>query len=158
MTLKEGVIMQFFNILSKSSGFKVLFICVFLDTIFGVLRAIKEKKVNSNVGIDGLIRKFGMMISCLFFLLIDLIMEINLLSFVPKEVLSFFKLESVGISTLFVYLFILYESLSILKNMIKCKLPIPKAFQRALEKIFKTFTAELDEGIEKNDKNNKSNK
>ena len=50
--------MQFFNIIEKSSGFKVLFICVFLDTIFGVLRAIKEKKVNSNVGIDGLIRKF----------------------------------------------------------------------------------------------------
>lgn len=143
--------MQFFNMLEQSSAFKVLFLCVFLDTIFGVLRAIKEKKVNSNVGIDGLIRKFGMMISCLFFMLIDLIMEINLLGFVPKEVLSFFKLESVGISTLFIYLFILYEGLSILKNMIKCKLPIPKALQNALEKLFKTFTGELDEeGKEQN--------
>ena len=137
--------MQFFNIIEKSSGFKVLFICVFLDTIFGVLRAIKEKKVNSNVGIDGLIRKFGMLISCLFFMAIDLIMEINLLGFIPKEVLEFFKIESVGISTIFIYLFILYEALSILKNMIKCKLPIPKKLQEALEKIFKTFTGELDE-------------
>lgn len=144
--------MQFFNILSKNAGFKVLLICVLLDTIFGVLRALKERKVNSNVGIDGLIRKFGMMISCLFFLIIDMIMEINLLSFVPKEVLSFFKLESVGISTLFVYLFILYESLSILKNMIKCKLPIPTKLQKALEKIFTRFTSELDEGNENDDR------
>lgn len=124
-----------------------------LTQFFGVLRAIKEKKVNSNVGIDGLIRKFGMMISCLFFMLIDLIMEINLVSFVPKEVLDFFKIESVGISTLFLYLFILYEALSILKNMIKCKLPIPKRLQEVLEKIFKKFTCELDEErTEKNDK------
>ena len=76
---------------------------------------------------------------------IDMIMEINLLGFVPKEVLSIFKIDSVGISTIFIYLFILYEALSILKNMIKCKLPIPKKLQEALEKIFKTFTGELDE-------------
>ena len=144
--------MQFFMILNESSSLKVLLICVLLDTIFGVLRAIKERKVNSNVGIDGLIRKFGMMISVIFFILIDLIMEINFVSFIPKEVLNVFKIERVGISTLFLYLFILYESLSILKNMIKCKLPIPKKLQEALEKLFKSFTTELDE--EGNEKTN----
>lgn len=137
--------MQFFNLLGNNKSLKVLVICVFLDTIFGVLRAIKQRKINSNIGIDGLIRKFGMVVSVIFFILIDIIMQINLVSFVPEEVLKFFGIESVGVSTIFLYLFILYESLSILKNMIKCKLPIPKKLQEYLEKLFKKFTAELDE-------------
>lgn len=33
---------------------------------FGVLRAIKEKKFNSCAGIDGAIRKVGMLISLVF--------------------------------------------------------------------------------------------
>lgn len=137
--------MQFFNLLGKNKSLKVLIICVFLDTIFGVLRAIKQRKINSNIGIDGLIRKFGMVVSVIFFILIDIIMQINLVSFVPDEILKFFGIESVGVSTIFLYLFILYEALSILKNMIKCKLPIPKKLQEYLEKLFKKFTAELDE-------------
>lgn len=36
---------------------KILIIVIVLDTIFGILRAIKEKKVNSAIGIDGIIRK-----------------------------------------------------------------------------------------------------
>ena len=49
--------MQFFNIISNSVGIKVLVILIVLDTIFGILRALKEKKINSNIGINGSIRK-----------------------------------------------------------------------------------------------------
>ena len=38
-------IMQFFHILSSSSEFKVLLIFILLDTFFGSIRAIKEKKL-----------------------------------------------------------------------------------------------------------------
>ena len=41
-------------------------------------------------------------------------------------------------------LFIVFEILSVFKNMIKCKLPIPKKFQKKLEEIFKEFTGEMD--------------
>ena len=143
--------MQFFHILSENASLKVLLLCVLLDTIFGILRAIKERKVNSNVGIDGLIRKCGMIVSVIVFILIDIIMTINLVGFIPKEILDVLKIETIGISTLFTWLFILYESLSILKNMIRCKLPIPKKLQEALEKLFKSFTNELEEGNEKED-------
>ena len=71
--------MQFFHILSESTELKVLLICVLLDSIFGVLRSIRERKFNSNIGIDGLIRKFGMMISVIFFMLIDTIVNLNLI-------------------------------------------------------------------------------
>lgn len=141
--------MQFFNLLNRSKDLKVLIILVVLDSIFGVLRAIRQKKFNSNIGIDGLIRKFGMLISVIFFMLVDLIEEINFIGFIPEEIRSFIGVSKVGISTMFIFLYIVYEGLSILKNMIKCKLPIPKKFQVWLEKVFNKYTKELEEEKEK---------
>ena len=137
--------MQFFNILAECNELKVLTIFVVLDTIFGVLRCIREKEINSNIGIDGLIRKFGMLISVIFFVGVDLLLKINLIGFIPEQIREYIGLNEVGISILFLYLFIIYEFISILKNMIKCKLPIPKKLQKFLEDIFKKYTSELDE-------------
>lgn len=142
--------MQFFNILYESKELKVLLICVLLDTIFGVLRAIKQKKLNSNIGIDGLIRKFGMTISVIFFMLIDYIVKLNLIGFIPEDVRKTVGVEAVGISGLFLYLFILYEALSILKNMILCKIPIPKKLQKVLKELFQKYTNELEKENVKN--------
>ena len=127
--------MRFFNLILESSFLKVLCVCIVLDTIFGILRAIREKKLNSNIGIDGSIRKVGMLTSIIFFMLIDTILELNLIGFIPNEVREFIKIESVGIADLFNLLFIVFEILSIMKNMIKCKLPIPKKLQKWLEDI-----------------------
>ena len=135
--------MQFFNMIEECTELKVLLVFVVLDTIFGILRSIKEKKLNSNIGIDGLIRKFGMMISVIFFIASDYLMKINLIGFIPEEVREFVGIEFFGISTLFLYLFILYEFISVLKNMIKCKLPIPKKLQKFLEDVFNKYTSEL---------------
>lgn len=145
--------MQFFLLLNESKELKVLLICVLLDTIFGVLRAIKERKLNSNVGIDGLIRKFGMMISVIFFMVIDFIIELNLIGFIPEDIRKVIGIETIGISGLFIYLFIIYEALSILKNMIKCKIPIPKRLQKVLKELFMKYTDELkEERKEENEK------
>lgn len=141
--------MQFFEYLNRNNSFKVLIILVVLDSIFGVLRALRQKKFNSNIGIDGLIRKFGMLISVIFFMLIDIIEAVNFIGFIPEEIRSLIKIQNVGISTMFILLYIVYESLSILKNMIKCKLPIPKKFQAWLEKVFNKYTKELEEEKEK---------
>lgn len=142
--------MQFFNILYESKELKVLLICVLLDTIFGVLRAVKQKKLNSNIGIDGLIRKFGMTISVIFFMLIDYIIKLNLIGFIPEDVRKGVGIETVGISGLFLYLFILYEALSILKNMILCKIPIPKKLQKVLKELFQKYTNELEKENKEN--------
>ena len=42
-------------------------------------------------------------------------------------------------------LFIAFEILSIFKNMILCKLPIPKKLQQFLENAMKEFTGEIKE-------------
>ena len=137
--------MRYFDFLFNNNLLKVLAICIVLDTIFGILRAIKQKKVNSNIGIDGIIRKVGMLTSVIFFGLIDVILELNLIGFIPEEVRKAVKLETIGIADLFNMLFIVFEGLSILKNMIKCKLPIPKKLQAFLENVFNKFTEELKE-------------
>lgn len=90
-----------------------------------------------------------MLTSVIFFGLIDIILELNLIGFIPEEIRKAIKLDTIGIADLFNMLFIIFEILSILKNMIKCKLPIPKKLQKFLENIFNKFTEELKESEEK---------
>ena len=137
--------MNFLYSLINNDGVKLLIIVIVLDTIFGILRAIKEKSLNSCIGIDGIIRKTGMLISIIFLALIDSIVNIDLIGFIPENVKNVLQFGKVGISDIFNLLFIIFEILSIFKNMILCKLPIPKKLQIYLEDIMKEFTGELKE-------------
>lgn len=137
--------MQFISYLLNNGAVKVLIIFIVLDTIFGILRAIREKSINSAIGIDGIIRKVGMLISILFLSLVDYITSINLIGFIPEALREFIGIETIGISALFNLLFIIFEALSVLKNMVLCKLPIPKKLQQKLEEIFNEFTGEIKE-------------
>ena len=147
--------MELFSNFLNNDGLKVLIIVIVLDLIFGILRSIREKQVNSCIGIDGMIRKTGMLITILFLCVIDKIVKINLIGFIPEDVRNFLHFGEVGINQLFSVLFIVFEILSIFKNMILCKLPIPRKLQSYLEKVMKEFTSEIEEK-EKNE-NEKSN-
>lgn len=135
--------MQFISYLLNNEAVKVLIVIIVLDTILGILRAIRERSINSAIGIDGIIRKVGMLISILFLSLVDYITSINLIGFIPESLRDIIGIEGVGISTLFNLLFIVFEFLSVLKNMVLCKLPILKKFQQKLEGIFNEFTGEI---------------
>jgi len=136
---------EFLKILLNNDEVKILCIVIVLDTIFGILRAIKEKNINSSIGIDGIIRKVGMIIAIFFLSLIDLIINIDLIGFIPENIKEVFNIGQVGICNIFNILFIVFEILSIFKNMILCKLPIPIKFQEFLEDILKEFTGEVKE-------------
>ena len=134
---------EYLSILINSDGLKILGIVITLDTIFGILRAIKEKNLNSCIGIDGIIRKVGMLISIIFLMAIDIIIHLDLIGFIPDTVKEIMNFRQVGIADLFMILFIVFEILSIFKNMILCKLPIPKKLQQFLENAMKEFTGEI---------------
>lgn len=134
---------DYLSILINSDGLKILGIVITLDTIFGILRAIKEKNLNSCIGIDGIIRKVGMLISIIFLMAIDTIIHLDLIGFIPDSVKEILNFGQVGIADLFMILFIVFEILSIFKNMILCKLPIPKKLQQFLENAMKEFTGEI---------------
>lgn len=127
--------------------FKLLIYAVIMDTILGVLRAIKEHKFNSSVGIDGAIRKAAMILSVVFLMIIDSAVQIDFLFMIPKEYLKFLGIERLGICELFCILFILYEAISILKNMMLCGLPVPAKLKKWLIKFLDDMTDELPEEV-----------
>ena len=97
-----------------------------VDTVMGVLRAAREKSFNSSVGIDGAIRKAGMLLSVAAFAVIDAIARINLIGFIPEQVWGIFGFTPprLGSADFFGLLFIAYEIVSVLKNMYRAGLPV----------------------------------
>lgn len=137
---------EYYEIMLHNKGVQLLVIFIVLDVIFGVLRAIEEGKLNSTIGIDGIIRKVGMIITICVCILVDYIVKIDLIGFIPENVKSILGLSKIGVSMIFNILYIIFEILSIFKNMYKCKLPLPKKLKTFLEKMLKEFTSEIKEG------------
>ena len=104
---------------------QLVIIAVIIDTIFGVLRAIKERKFNSCFGINGAIRKCGMIISIMLLVIVDYITGFNMIGFLPEQVRQHMG-NQIGISGFIALLYIAYETVSILKNMALCGLPVKK--------------------------------
>ena len=145
---------QIIMLLYSNSFFKILLLAVTLDTILGVLRAIKEHKFNSCVGIDGAIRKAAMVLSVLLLMATDVIMHINILFMVPEQYIKILGIDKLGVCEFFCLLFILYELVSILKNMTLCGLPVPSKAKKWVQKFLEDMTEELpDEAIEKETRN-----
>ena len=65
------------NDLTQNIFLEALVLVIVLDTFLGCLRAIKEHKWNSGFGINGLLRKFAMIGSVAFLMLIDYIINID---------------------------------------------------------------------------------
>lgn len=133
---------KYIELISNNRGMKILIIFIILDVIFGVLRAIREKSLNSTIGIDGIIRKVGMLISIVACIILDKMLNIDLIGFIPSEAKTSMNFGKIGVSDLFTTLYCVFEILSIFKNMIRCKIPIPKKLQNFLEKILNEFTNE----------------
>ena len=70
--------------LSSDKSIQLLIIIIVLDVIFGILRAIKEHETNSTIGINGIIRKVGMIITIIFCFIIDEIVDVDLTFFIPE--------------------------------------------------------------------------
>lgn len=135
--------------LAGNSLIKLLIIAILLDTILGTGRALRFHSFNSSVGIDGAIRKVSMLVSAFLLMTSDLIVNFNLVAFIPEEYLKIFGLEKVGLCELFVILFLVFEAISILKNMVLCGLPVPVKIREWLEKFLDSMTGELKEEKEK---------
>lgn len=137
---------EYYEIMVHNKGVQLLSIFIVLDVIFGVLRAIRERKLNSTIGIDGIIRKVGMIITISVSILVDMIVSVDLIGFIPENVKDVLGLSKIGVSMIFNILYIIFEILSIFKNMYRCKLPLPKKLKVFLEKMLKEFTSEIKEG------------
>ena len=134
---------NYINLVQHNVFISTVAIVILMDTFFGVCRALKEHKFNSCFGIDGGIRKTAML-GCIAFLAgLDICIKINIAFMLPQEWINYLGTDQIGLCEFFSILFILYEAVSILKNMLLCGLPIPARFRKVLEKMLDYFTDEL---------------
>lgn len=135
-------ITEFIEVAANNTIIELVVLAIVFDTIFGVLRAVKERKFNSCAGIDGAIRKVGMLISLVLMLAVDMLVNINLIGFIPETVRTYLGITSVGVAEFFALLYIAYEVTSIFKNMALCGLPVKKIWETVREFLSK-YTDEL---------------
>lgn len=130
--------------LAHNTIIQLVVIAVVMDTIFGAGRALKQHKFNSSAGIDGAIRKISMLVSLVFLAVIDRLVHINLIGFIPEEARAYFpqSISTIGLAEFFGLLYLCYEVVSILKNMTLCGLPVKKLWE-AVRKFLGKYTEEL---------------
>lgn len=150
MTTLEKIIFM----LAHNTIVRLVVVAVVMDTIFGIGRAIKEHKFNSSVGIDGAIRKICMIISIVFMGVVDVMVHINLIGFLPEEVRNYLPTATIGMAEFFGLLYLCYEIVSILKNMALCGLPV-KGLWKKVQAFLGKYTEELPDTEEQDEKQEK---
>lgn len=140
----ERMIVAFLESLANNAVIQLVIVAVVMDTIFGACRAVKQRKFNSCVGIDGAIRKISMLLSLVFLGIVDNIVHINLIGFIPEEVRGYLpkSMSVIGLAEFFGLLYLCYEIVSILKNMALCGLPVKKLWV-TVRKFLGKYTEEL---------------
>ena len=142
----ENVVMEFALEVVKNPFLQAVALVIVFDTIMGVLRAIKERKFNSCVGINGAIRKVGMVLCVVFLHIVDsIIIGINLVGFIPNELWTWLGMSTplnIGLAEFFAILFVTYEVVSILKNMALAGLPV-NGLWKMVREVLSRYTTEL---------------
>lgn len=141
----EKIIWEYADNLVHNPFFQAVALAVVFDTIMGLLRAVKEKSFNSCFGINGAIRKVAMVICILFLGLADKIIGLNLIGFIPADLwvaVGVCAPAAVGLMEFFSLLFVLYEIVSILKNMTLAGLPT-KSVWKNVKAFLSKYTTEL---------------
>lgn len=146
----NAIIIRIVSAMAKNIFVRLLLIMVGADLLFGSLRAVKYHKWNSAIGIDGCIRKVGMISCTVILTVVDMILSANALGFLPietQEILHQAGMVKLGVMEMFALLFILYEATSVLKNMLLCGVPIPAGIRQKLAHFLDTMTDETNEDI-----------
>ena len=97
-----------------------LLIFIVLDYITGVCKAIIKKKVNSVIGLKGIVKKVGYLIIVALSVRLDIITG-----------------GTGALRTLVIYFFVANEGISILENWGTMGLPLPEKIMETLEQIKK---------------------
>jgi len=106
---------------------KVLVIFIALDYFTGVIGAFMEKKVSSDIGRRGIVKKVTILIMLIVAVLLDRLLNNNTWVF----------------RTLVCYFYIGNEGISILENAVKIGIPIPKKLVDVLEQLKKKEEVKL---------------
>jgi len=97
---------------------QTLLIVITIDYISGVCKAIYNKKLNSKVGIKGIVKKFAYLLTVALAVELDTIMG-----------------GTGAIRTLVIYFFVANDGISILENLGGMGIPLPNKLKEVLEQL-----------------------
>ena len=97
---------------------KSLLIVIVIDYITGVMSAIYNKKLNSTIGLKGILKKFSYLIIVSLSVILDKIVG-----------------DTGAIRTLIIYFFVANDGISIVENIGKMGVPLPKKLTEVLEQL-----------------------
>ena len=98
---------------------QVFFILMLLDYVSGIIAAIYNKQLNSEIGYKGIMKKFAIIIC------ISVARQIDILDLYDSKIL---------IRPLVLMFFTINEILSILENLAKTGIPVPEIMNHTLQK------------------------
>ena len=98
-------------------AFKTLGIIMILDYITGVISAIYKKKVNSKIGFKGILKKSLYFIVIILATLLDKLLNQDIIRYVV------------------IYFFVANDGISIIENIAKCNVKLPKKLLEVLEQL-----------------------
>ena len=142
----EAFLQMMVGYLAQHKVITLVILAIIFDLFVGLLLACRTKKVNSTIGIDGMIRKVGILGSIVFLVFVDFLLKINFIALLPDSILSMFEaigMSVIGISDVFGLLFAVFETLSILKNWTLLGLPMFKGVNDWIQNFLETFTDEM---------------
>ena len=126
------------SIVVPTVGMTVVAFLMITDVISGVFKAIAQKGgINSTIGINGLIRKAGVLLALIVFVVIDSFIKLNFVAMIPSDILAIFNLENtqVGLSHIMLVFFGLFELTSLFENLGEIGVPIPRFITKFIEKL-----------------------
>lgn len=113
-----GLTMIIYHLGGLDIALQSLLVVMFLDFISGISCAIYNKKINSKRGFKGLLKKVGYLIIIALVVVIDKI-----------------TLNDGTIRTFIIYYFVANDGISIVENLAKMKVKLPKKLIDTLEQL-----------------------
>ncbi len=127
------------------AGLTLVVFLMVCDILSGIFKAVAMRRgINSTIGTNGLIRKAGVLLALLVFIVIDSLVELNLVTMIPTDVLSIFKLEEtqIGLSHVMLGFFGLFELVSLFENLGEVGVPLPRFISKFIERLRNTLEGE----------------
>ncbi len=127
------------------AGMTLVVFLMVCDILSGIFKAVAMRRgINSTIGTNGLIRKAGVLLALLVFIVIDSLVELNLVTMIPTDVLSIFKLEEtqIGLSHVMLGFFGLFELVSLFENLGEVGVPLPRFISKFIERLRNTLEGE----------------
>lgn len=133
------------EIMVPVGGMTLIVFLMVCDILGGIFKAIVLKRgINSTIGTNGLIRKAGVLLALLVFIVVDSLVEVDFVSLIPDELLAVFKLEEahIRLSHVMLCFFGLFELVSLFENLGEVGVPLPRFITRFIERLRITLEGE----------------